>query len=334
MPSVGKLLAFIAENKALHQREDFIGRLSTLTVAILAESNDSPLHDLLKRSGFDAVELSYPLDVDVEKLVISLKKLEDRRNHRLSLVRSSQIGLKNTIKSFAPDMLMSYTLEKGFHLDGVSLKPYSVFFDGVCLLADISGFTRLSGQYCSGGRDGIDELQQATNGYLGELVKTVYSYGGDVLKFAGDALVCVFQSRRYTDSGINLVLADICSNSVQCATELAQICTPHLTIHVAVSCGPMCFAMLGGHNDVWESLVSGACLGDISQCLDDAKSKQTVISQKFVETLGPMYRRELKLEPLPSGNFRVISASSMNTGVVQKMIKKRAEMLLQDCEAR
>lgn len=334
MSSVSDLLAFIAENEVSHQREDFIGLLSAQTVAVLRATKDSPLHDLLKRSGFDTLKSSYHLDVDVKKLVISLEKLEDRRNHRLSPVRSSQIVLKNTIKSFAPDMLMSFTLEKGFHLDGVFLKPYSVFFDGVCLLADISGFTRLSGQYCSGGRDGIDELQQATNGYLGELVKTVYSYGGDVLKFAGDALVCVFQSRRYTESGISLVLADICSNSVQCATVLAQICTPHLTIHVAVSCGPMCFAMLGGHNDVWESLVSGACLGDLSQCLDDAKSKQTVVSQKFVETLGPMYRRELKLESLPSGNFRVISASSINTGVVQKMIKKRAEMLLQDCEAR
>ena len=159
-----------------------------------------------------------------------------------------KVGVRNTIKSFAPDLLMSYTLEEGFHTSGLPLTPYSTFFDGVCMLADISGFTRLSGTFCERGKDGIDQLQLVVNGYLGQLVKIVYAYGGDVMKFAGDALVCVFLPSRLASIGVGrtLTLADVCSNAIQCATEVAEQCTDSLTVHVAISCGPICFAMLGG----------------------------------------------------------------------------------------
>ena len=334
MPSARKILLFLELHCGVLKRSELIERLEALTENVLTESNDSHLHDLLKRFGWDTVKSSFGPSLDIEKLTTILRKLTERRTHKVSLVRASQVGLRNTIKSFAPDMLMKYTLDRRNNLDDIPLVPASVFFQGVILLADISGFTRLSGQYCSNGRLGIDQLQQATNGYLGELVKLIYAYGGDVIKFAGDAIICVFQPRRYAATGKELNIADACSNAVQCATDLAQICTDQLTIHVAVSCGPMCFAMLGGHNDLWESLVSGECLGHLSQCLEDALSKQTVISPCFVATLGPMYRKELNIELLPSGNYRVISATKMNSLVVRKMIKRRGEMLLQDCESR
>ena len=143
---------------------------------------------------------------------------------------------------------MSYTLEERFHTSGLPLTPYSTFFDGVCMLADISGFTRLSGTFCERGKDGIDQLQLVVNGYLGQLVKIVYAYGGDVMKFAGDALVCVFLPSRLASIGVGrtLSLADVCSNAIQCATEVAEQCTDSLTVHVAISCGSICFAMLGG----------------------------------------------------------------------------------------
>ena len=208
MPSATKIISFIEEKRETSRRQDFIDNLGAFTGSVLVESNDSQLHDLLVRSGFDLSGLTYQPNLDIDKLLGSLQKLTDRRNQRVSLVRSSQAGLRNTIKSFAPDMLMAFTLEKKFHLVEASLTPFSVFFNGVCMLADISGFTRLSGNFCSGGRDGIDQLQQATNTYLGELVKTVYAYGGDVLKFAGDALVCVFSDKRNSENGIKYTMAD------------------------------------------------------------------------------------------------------------------------------
>lgn len=328
------LLSFLDAQKNNVDPVELVNSLTELTVSVLAETSDSSLLVSLKKCGWNETEHCFNDTVNIETLSNYLRKIILRRNNKLSTLRASQVGHRNTIKSFAPDLLMIYTLEKGFHTHSAELEPFSVVFDGVCLLADISGFTRLSGKYCEDGRNGIDQLQQATNGYLGQLVKIVYAYGGDVMKFAGDALVCVFRPSRYAIGGRESTVADVCSNAVLCATELAQICTDQLTIHVAVSCGPICFAMLGGNNNIWECLVSGPCFGHLSQCLEDAASKQTVVSPEFVEKLGPNYRKELNIEQLSSGNYRLISAVKMNSLVVRKMIKRRGEMLMKDSESR
>ena len=333
MSTPALILAYLTSKGETKKRSELLQHLANLTANVMIETNDMLLYELLVKGGYDSTKKQYKPDADVESIKKDLETLLARRFERRSLGRASQIGLRNTIKSFAPDMLMAYTLAKGFHQEGVSLQPFSVFFEGVCMLADISGFTRLSGNFCSAGKYGIDQLQEATNTYLAELVKTVYSYGGDVLKFAGDALVCVFQNKICAGSGSDYTLPDICSNAVKCATELALICTPQLTIHVALSCGPMCFAMLGGHNDVWESLVSGHCFSHLSQCLDDAASKETVISRQLADSLGPLFGVELKTELLPSGNYRVISVSKVNL-LVKKAKKRKGDSIIEDCVSR
>lgn len=328
------LLYFLDSKKGVLQSAELDQLLTKISASVLKETSDFSLLNCLKKCGWNELYSCYDHPVDIEILSAYLRKIIEKRDNKLSTLRSSQVGIRNTIKSFAPDMLMMYTMEQSFHIDSVQLAPFSVFFDGVCLLADISGFTRFSGKFCKNGRDGIDQLQQATNGYLGNLVKIVYSYGGDVMKFAGDALVCVFRPNRYSVGGRESSVADICSHAVQCATELAQACTDELTVHVAVSCGSICFAMIGGYNNIWECLVSGECFGHLSKCLEDAASKQTVVSPQFLEMLGVLYRKELNIVQLSSGNYHVISVVQMNSSVVSKMIKKRGEMLMQDCESR
>ena len=59
------------------------------------------------------------------------------------------------------------------------IKPTAVYFTGACLLADISGFTKLSGQLCQGGISGLDLLQVNMRDYIGKIIDIVYYYGGD-----------------------------------------------------------------------------------------------------------------------------------------------------------
>lgn len=329
------LLDFLASEKNDLDDQIFTERLNEFTTKVLADSFCTAFHMLLHQNGWDDSIASFVrAELNVETLATSLGLYIERMEKRDTSTRNSQGDMKNQIKSFAPDMLMTYSLERQFDLRTTKIEPFSAFFEGVCLLADISGFTRLSGKFCEAGKDGIDQLQGVVNGYLGQLVKIVYAYGGDVMKFAGDALVCVFQPSRYFVSGKEMTIADACSNAVQCATELAQICTAQLTIHVAVSCGPICFAILGGHDDIWECLVSGQCLGHLSQCLEDAGSKQTVVSPQLIEKLGLYHIKELNIEQLSSGNYRVISAGKINPLAVRQRIKRRGEILMKDSESR
>lgn len=99
------------------------------------------------------------------------------------------------MKAFLPDILFKH-LEEAPGTTAVNrfkgVGVYSTNVTGACLLVDISGFTKLSSSFCMNGINGLDELHKITNGFLAHLVSLVYSHGGDVVYFAGDALICIF----------------------------------------------------------------------------------------------------------------------------------------------
>ncbi len=58
-------------------------------------------------------------------------------------------------------------------------------------MADISGFTALSNELSVANQSiGVDQLQKIINRYFAVMVEKVGEFGGDVIKFAGDALIC------------------------------------------------------------------------------------------------------------------------------------------------
>jgi hypothetical protein len=302
-----------------------------------------------------------------------------------------------TAKCFVPEMLMDF-IDKNAQNGKESLEPSSFFLHGVCLLVDISGFTKLSGDFCSLGKAGIDELQLATNGYMGKLVETIYMFGGEIIKFAGDAIICVFASnfvtglavdknggtlrrslgnfgdllpaadqagqstrtanflspfnstktvqRSTTDADLT-VTQDVVLRAMYCASVLKDIKTEKLSVHVAMSCGEMCFGILGGVENRWECLISGPCIHELSDCLDDAPSKTAVISSGCaaiilgaeVDTTAPSLDKtptvtavrsvltaagkyDFELQRLPSGNYKVLSVQRTQEQSAQSVESK------------
>lgn len=78
----------------------------------------------------------------------------------------------NTIKSFCPNILLNDINNNG-------VESHSIYFNGVCMLADISGFTKLSNELGSNGGNGLDRLRKAISTFLSKFIYIVYSYGGD-----------------------------------------------------------------------------------------------------------------------------------------------------------
>jgi hypothetical protein len=58
-------------------------------------------------------------------------------------------------------------------------EPISTTVMGACLLADICGFTKFSGELCTEGGTGIDKLRIVTSTFLTKFIETVYLYFGD-----------------------------------------------------------------------------------------------------------------------------------------------------------
>ena len=266
-----------------------------------------------------------------------------------------------TAKCFVPEMLVDF-LSQNLIKGKDNVEPASFFIQGVCLLVDISGFTKLSGDFCGQGRSGIDELQLATNGFMGKLVNIIYAFGGEIIKFAGDAIICVFSSSFITAVSTNTknngrktrrsvcglasfsenaddrdrdrnspspmmpmitisgVSAEVVLRAMHCAKELREVQTEKLSVHVAMSCGEMCFGILGGFENRWECLISGPCIHQLSDCLDEAPSKQAVISAgcaAILKNIAPDLSHAVidtesdiflvDLTALPSGNCRILT---------------------------
>jgi len=152
--------------------------------------------------------------------------------------------------------------------------PHTFFGKGACLIADISGFVKLCGRLSALGVNGIDGLRKCTNSYIGDLVDTVYRCGGDVVSFAGDAIICVFMANK--DAYGNLEEQDCCRNAIQCAEEIKNYSSNDLNCHVAISYGELCFAILGGYEKQWTYLINGDCLTELADALNDAASKEAV----------------------------------------------------------
>src|SRR6056297_225216 len=64
--------------------------------------------------------------------------------------------------------------------------------EGALVSADISGFTALSERLAAYGREGAEELTLLLNQCFGGMIEIIDAYGGDVLKFGGDALLVLF----------------------------------------------------------------------------------------------------------------------------------------------
>ena len=109
-----------------------------------------------------------------------------------------------------------------------------------------------------------------------------------VISFAGDALICIFPELTEVGSNENDVIKSrqiCCLQAVQCAKILTGFYTNELTAHVGISYGPMSMAKLGGYDNQWVYLMNGGCISSISSCVDDAKSRQVVISSSVYENL-------------------------------------------------
>src|SRR5690242_9678075 len=71
--------------------------------------------------------------------------------------------------------------------------PIRDSFQSVVLFADISGFTALTEKLGVRGPAGVETLARILNDYFGKMIDVIQEYGGDVVKFAGDALIVIWR---------------------------------------------------------------------------------------------------------------------------------------------
>ncbi|EDO27044.1 predicted protein [Nematostella vectensis] len=83
----------------------------------------------------------------------------------------------------------------------------------------VKGFTNLCETYGQMGTDscGTERLTATLNIYIGKIVEDILMNGGDVLKFAGDALLAMWKCENDDPKDLGLLMnkAIICSLAIQ-----------------------------------------------------------------------------------------------------------------------
>ena len=183
---VNTLINYLTEHVAvLSGRDQVLTDFEKLSSEALKSCGDPELHRLLKEQGWtgSTYQLSFePPFIDAQSCLNALSNYYLKINshpiiNELSALEDLDSHSLDQILPFCPDILVTY-LKKQPILNG-ERDPRRLTFTGACMLADISGFSKFSGAMCSKGVSGLDDLREATNGFLGYFVKQVYEYEGD-----------------------------------------------------------------------------------------------------------------------------------------------------------
>lgn len=184
---VDLLIDFLTINlNHLAERNDVLSHFEELTSNTLSKCTDPDLHRILKEQGWTGTQFQLALDppfIDAQSCLNALSNYylkvssQPVLNDIGSVVDIDSSSNLDQILPFCPDVLVKYLRKQP--ITNVSTGPRRLTFRGACMLADISGFSKFSGAMCSKGVSGLDDLREATNGFLGYFVKQVYEYQGD-----------------------------------------------------------------------------------------------------------------------------------------------------------
>ncbi|MCE9600483.1 MAG: adenylate/guanylate cyclase domain-containing protein [Spirochaetia bacterium] len=159
-------------------------------------------------------------------------------------------------------------------------EPFSRNFQGAVLFADMQNFTILAERLTR--EDpvmGVKKLAAYLDIYIGRLVDIITEHGGDIVKFAGDAVFAVWETEADGNLDRAVRAAIHCGLSIQKQLHKYEVAPGELlALRVGVGSGNLHELHLGGYRDRWELLIAGAPMGDAGKAGTLADPGEVVLS--------------------------------------------------------
>jgi class 3 adenylate cyclase/tetratricopeptide (TPR) repeat protein len=160
-------------------------------------------------------------------------------------------------------------------------------FPAVALFADVSGFTPLTERLSGRGPQGVEELTRLLNTYFGQLIDMITAHGGDIVKFAGDALLALWPVTDLPGEGFGqptaaayaAVLSAVqCASTAQRALQGFEATEARLSLRMGVGAGEVLMEHLGGEYGRWHVLVAGDLLAQVIDIERQAEPGEVIVS--------------------------------------------------------
>ncbi len=191
------------------------------------------------------------------------------------------------VAKFVPTILVSHFNEK-LKVEGDIIGNMTQYecIVAAMLFIDISGFTPLSARLGARGAVGIEQLSSVLNKYFGEQIALVTEHGGDVIKFAGDALMAMWEENMADTRPLS------CLRAAQCAMELQEKLNRYaihvgtdaedsvLSIKISLGYGRVTAFHVGGENNRFEFFMAGAPLVQVTLAEHQAQPGDIILSNE------------------------------------------------------
>ncbi|KAJ3382209.1 hypothetical protein HDU92_004893 [Lobulomyces angularis] len=169
------------------------------------------------------------------------------------------------------------------------------------VMADVSGYSNLSATLAEKGAEGAEILSKTMKGYLDKIIDVILKHGGDIVKFAGDAVIFYWKLEKFDPGGENpnsspseeIVRGEIVLKAAHCCLELLKSLGSYevhipdqgqkiLRIHLGIGAGTVFDVAVGGV-DRWEHFIGGDAVNQLASVLDLAKAGELALSHQALK---------------------------------------------------
>lgn len=165
-------------------------------------------------------------------------------------------------------------------------RPYTCH--AAVLFVDLCNYSKITSTIA---HRGAHVLSSIVNEYLHRILLIVDKYGGDVIKFAGDAIIVIWYSTNEDSLPMNVLLAAKCVLEMQqnAGEHPVRGTSLHFRIHCGLSCGMLESEIYTARNHMnMQRLfhsVGGNSLMELSDLVDVAKPGEVCVSNGVVDHL-------------------------------------------------
>jgi len=192
----------------------------------------------------------------------------------------SSTNQASSFLGFVPALVVDYLFSKFKAGQKLSL-PEKQSFHSVVMFADISGFTNLTEKLSKRGPEGAELIAFALNRYMELLVNAIGRSGGDIFKFAGDAMIVLWPPPK---DNSEKDLTTLCRQAIQSALDIQSrlndtnvIEDIKLSVKIGFGIGEVTILHVGGVFSRAEYLAAGEPLLQAFEAEHCAKSGGVII---------------------------------------------------------
>ena len=182
--------------------------------------------------------------------------------------------------------------------------PFDIPMKTVSLFADISGFTKLSEKFSKKGRKGPEFLAFCLNRYMELLINIIGKNGGDIFKFAGDALLVIWPTAENNDLEEYSIRAFDCAKQIQKKlNNLDMGIGNRLCVKVGLGVGDCSIFYVGGTFRRSEYLIVGSAMKQACSAECHAtEGGQIIVSEKMYNYIKDYFKDYFKFRKCEKDN--------------------------------